>query len=192
MTLADRVHRWLELAGPRTADEIARGIKVRAVDVREALRGDFRFELRVDGAKHLWAVRAPHGAVDARPGRATGIMAGSQNARVLAALADGVWHTVPEIHARVGGMRLNSRVAELRAKGYDIRCRTVQGRRGPDRYEYRLLSEPGASQARPGSESSLSQFEDASLSPSRVSSPPAPVTPSAGAGLQLTLEGAFA
>lgn len=74
----------------------------------------------------------------------------SQNARVLAVLADGRPHTAAEIHQRAGFMRLNSRVAELRAKeGLDISC-TQTGPAGPEHFVYQLhtpLQEPGSSAA---------------------------------------------
>lgn len=69
----------------------------------------------------------------------------SQSARVLAVLADGRWHTVSNIHARAGTMRLNSRTAELRARGHNIICRRVPGALpGPDAYQYRLVTEVAA------------------------------------------------
>lgn len=78
------------------------------------------------------------------------IKAGSQNARVLEVLADGLPHSASEIHRRAGFMRLNSRVAELRTKeGLDIRCTQI-GRAGPEAFVYQLhtpLSEPGSSAA---------------------------------------------
>lgn len=63
----------------------------------------------------------------------------SQCDRVLAVLADGRTHTVPEIHERAGTMRLNSRVAELRNRGHQIECVRLRGRTGADAYAYRLL-----------------------------------------------------
>jgi hypothetical protein len=62
----------------------------------------------------------------------------SQCGRVLALLADGRRHTVPEIHERCGTMRLNSRVAELRTRGYDIECVRVPGK-GAASYAYQLV-----------------------------------------------------
>lgn len=59
----------------------------------------------------------------------------SQCARVLAVLSDGRPHTMTEIHRRAGTMRLNSRVAELRKRGYPIApCKRVNGE-----YVYQLL-----------------------------------------------------
>jgi len=46
----------------------------------------------------------------------------SQNARVLKVLRDMKPHTLTEIHERAGFMRLNSRVSELRSRGYLIDC----------------------------------------------------------------------
>lgn len=57
----------------------------------------------------------------------------SQNARILEVLGDGKHHSMREIHARAGFMRLNSRVSELRCQGYEIEC----WREGRD-YIYRL------------------------------------------------------
>lgn len=62
----------------------------------------------------------------------------SQNARILELLADGREHEMRDIHRRVGFMRLNSRVAELRNPkhgGHNIVCR----REGTS-YFYRLIS----------------------------------------------------
>lgn len=66
----------------------------------------------------------------------------SQCGRVLAVLADGQPHSLQEIHAHAGPMRLNSRIAELRRPyGRDIRCW-----RDRDTYWYQLVevSSPGA------------------------------------------------
>lgn len=137
MTLADRAARYLELAGgPLHLETLARGLRARTIHVRDALRHDPRFDLVQVGSAAKWALRpaVAQEPRDARPARV------SQNDRVLAALADGRWRTVPELHARVGPCRLNSRVAELRKRGHRIECRTVAGRVGPARYEYRLVS----------------------------------------------------
>lgn len=69
-------------------------------------------------------------------------MSASQCERVLAVLADGRTHTVPEIHQLAGTMRLNSRVAELRGRGHNIECVRLRGRTGANAYAYRLLSGP--------------------------------------------------
>ena len=69
----------------------------------------------------------------------------SQSQRILAVLNDNRWHTVAEIHRRAGFSRLNSRVAELRARGYGIECEHVSGHgRGSEAYRYRLVSRPAA------------------------------------------------
>lgn len=68
----------------------------------------------------------------------------SQTARILEVLRDGRHHSVAEIHRRAGTSRLNSRVADLRAKGYDIRCTTIQATPHTERYLYQLLSSPEA------------------------------------------------
>lgn len=74
------------------------------------------------------------------------IKPGSQNAGILAALADGEWHTTAAIHQAAGFSRLNSRVAELRdVHGYDIPCRSIEGiPPGPHAQEYRLVATPSA------------------------------------------------
>ena len=68
----------------------------------------------------------------------------TQCGRVLAVLADGRPHTVPDIHRRAGTMRLNSRVAELRKRGHDIVCERVKHRKGPGAYRYTWLNAPPA------------------------------------------------
>lgn len=67
---------------------------------------------------------------------------GSQNARLLAVLADGAWHVSRELHERCGYMRTNSRIAELRSHGHRILGESVPGKTGTDGYRYRLLVEP--------------------------------------------------
>lgn len=179
---------------PMRAVELARRVKARDLVVWTILDRDRRF-VQVPsegGAKFFYFSANCWPREDAtRPGRA-GIAPtrpGSQNARILAVLDDEHWHTVSQIHSVVGPCRLNSRIAELRKKGNAILCRRIPGKTGAEAYEYRLLPDSDPDRAPLGT---VVQFEDASLPPSRVSSPPAPVSPSAGAGLQLTLEGAFA
>jgi len=58
----------------------------------------------------------------------------SQNDRILAALQDGREHEMRDIHVVAGFCRLNSRVSELRKRGYVITCRR-EGRE----YWYRLV-----------------------------------------------------
>lgn len=76
----------------------------------------------------------------------------SQNDRILAVLRHANWYaltahgndghrwlTTAEIHRRAGFSRLNSRIAELRKRGYLIECRRIEGAApGPDAQEYRL------------------------------------------------------
>lgn len=71
---------------------------------------------------------------------------GSQNSRILRALADGRWRTVAEIHRRAGTSRLNSRVSELRKYGYVIEHETLKGRIGALGHRYRLLNPPPPSE----------------------------------------------
>lgn len=70
------------------------------------------------------------------------IRPGSQNARLLAVLADGEWHTSRELHERAGYMRTNSRISELRGHGHRILGESIPGETGTDGYRYRLLLEP--------------------------------------------------
>lgn len=69
------------------------------------------------------------------------IRPGSQNARLLEVLRRGP-ATNAEIHAEAGHMIVNSRVAELRARGYLIECEHVDGEVGATAYRYTLVSEP--------------------------------------------------
>jgi biotin operon repressor len=66
----------------------------------------------------------------------------SQNERILEVLRDGQPHRMEEIHQRVGFCRLNSRIAELRDRGYQITCD-----KGGGLYVYRLIGEVEASAA---------------------------------------------
>lgn len=68
------------------------------------------------------------------------IRAGSQNARIIRALGNGHWTTVSEIHRRAGPSRLNSRISELRKKGYQIEHQPRGN--GPLGHVYRLLNPP--------------------------------------------------
>lgn len=68
---------------------------------------------------------------------------GSQNARILQALAGGTWQTVEAIHSKAGTCRLNSRISELRKHGYTIEHDTVPGKTGARGHRYRLLGGPG-------------------------------------------------
>ncbi len=67
----------------------------------------------------------------------------SQSARVIQFLSDGYWHTVPHIQQACGTMRLNSRISELRKRGYVIECERVAGEVGAAAYRYRMLGRPG-------------------------------------------------
>jgi hypothetical protein len=66
----------------------------------------------------------------------------SQTARILAVLQDGQPHLVSEIHTRSGYSRLNSRISDLRARGYVIECFKVPHKTGSEGYGYTLISEP--------------------------------------------------
>lgn len=69
----------------------------------------------------------------------------SQCDRILSVLRDGNPHLVSEIHARAGYSRLNSRVAELRKRGYDIRSFHLAGKSGSEGYGYQLCAGEGSS-----------------------------------------------
>lgn len=74
---------------------------------------------------------------------------GSQCERILAVLADGKLHTTAEIHERAGHSRLNSRIAELRKRGWDVKYEFVGGV-GPAAHAYRLVcTEDDGSPGRP-------------------------------------------
>lgn len=62
----------------------------------------------------------------------------SQSERILAVLRDGKLHTTAEIHERAGSSRLNSRIAELRKRGWNIQYEFVGGT-GPSAHAYRLI-----------------------------------------------------
>ena len=59
----------------------------------------------------------------------------SQNDRILAVLADGREHEMRDIHREAGFCRLNSRISELRNRGYVIECQREGGL-----YFYRLVT----------------------------------------------------
>lgn len=63
--------------------------------------------------------------------------------RVLDLLSDGRPYSTLDIIIGAGVCAVNSCVAELRANGFDIRCRRV----GRDRFEYRLLRQEQARDA---------------------------------------------
>ena len=62
----------------------------------------------------------------------------SQCGKILRVLIDGKPHTSAEIHRRCGPSRLNSRIAELRKRGWDIKSFHVEGERGAAGYGYQL------------------------------------------------------
>lgn len=68
----------------------------------------------------------------------------SQTQRILNYLSDGQPHTVAEIHQACGYSRLNSRVADLRKRGFAIYCRSIPGKTGSEGYSYQLERAPGA------------------------------------------------
>lgn len=62
--------------------------------------------------------------------------------KVLAVLADGQPHSTSELYRKCGGMILHSRIADLRAKGHDIACERVPGKKGTAGYRYTWLDAP--------------------------------------------------
>jgi hypothetical protein len=141
VTVADRVEQWMrENPGQHVFSEIARGVKLADVLVREALRDDERFRSRERGAydadRAVVFFLPPTSADGSRRAKKP-----SQEVKVEAVLADGRWHTAAEIHKRCGFMRLNSRIAALRKKrGLLIECeRILNVPNGPDAYRYRLI-----------------------------------------------------
>jgi biotin operon repressor len=109
---------------------------------------------------------------------------GSQNALIVAALeANGGWMSTAQIHRAAGFSRLNSRISELREYGYEIPSRHVEGKRGPQGTEYRLVAAPRAE--RPlGTGLMTSSLDPAQERPSSAAGPGR----SAPGAVQLTLE----
>lgn len=68
---------------------------------------------------------------------------GSQNERILDCLRDGKFWTTAGIHRRAGTSRLNSRISELRSRGYNIEHRRVHGVTEPRSHQYRWADAPG-------------------------------------------------
>lgn len=66
----------------------------------------------------------------------------SQAGRIVRALSDGRWHTVANIHRAAGTCRLNSRISELRTRGFVIEHDTVPGRSGSLGHRYRMVKAP--------------------------------------------------
>jgi hypothetical protein len=127
---------------PMTMRELARRVKARDADVLAVLRSDPRFAQTASEPRRTYYLAEPFpGGVRAAGTAGTARLArGSQCARILAVLEDGNWHTTAEIHQRVGGCVLHSRIAELRARGFAIEHETTgQGASGS---RYRLLDEP--------------------------------------------------
>lgn len=149
VTVADRIARVLSIAGyAMSLEQIARTLRCRTADVRIALRADARFQRVEDasGARPRYLYTLTHsGSAPSEPpagrGRAgRGIPApGSQASRILAVLSDHSWHTTAEIHRRVGGCVLHSRIAELRKRGFVIEHETTGP--GASGSRYRLLDE---------------------------------------------------
>lgn len=113
-------------------------------------------------------MRGVREATAPEPGAEGTLVVKSQTDRVLDVLRDGEWHTIQEIHAVVGPCRLNSRIADLRAKGHDIICdrQRVTPRFGFGRpetvYRYRLVrdSERGPGATGNGGDSGLEAAAD--------------------------------
>lgn len=58
---------------------------------------------------------------------------------VLDVLRDGAWHSTRELQDASGGLRVPSRVDELRQRGYPIECRRSAGADGRALWVYRLV-----------------------------------------------------
>lgn len=141
--VADRVEQWMrENPGQHVFSEVARGVKLADVLVREALQDDERFWRRDRGAydsdRAVVFFLPPTAADGSRRAKKR-----TQVQKVESVLADGYWHTAEEIHKRCGFMRLNSRIAELRdpkGRGLNIECERIAGvPNGAGAYRYRLI-----------------------------------------------------
>jgi len=144
MTIRDlrvEIGAWLDSHGPETATQVAYGIRARYSDVLSVLKdGPFPLAPTPPGgspAATYWAKARDDS--QAFPSTPSGTGGRSQCARILGVLADGKEHEMREIHARAGFSRLNSRVSELRSRGFVIACRAAGGR-----YFYKLVTGPGA------------------------------------------------
>lgn len=136
-----------EHPGGLTVPELARLVRVRAHDVRQAVQQDDRFSGPVSSPDRSPKARVylasnlpPDGSGRVRGGGWPRVQPGSQNARILDVLADREWHSTAAIHRAAGFSRLNSRIAELRPRGYVIEHRGEGF--GADLHEYRLISSP--------------------------------------------------
>lgn len=143
--LAAEIRAFLEEHGPATAYEIGLGIRARRAAVASVLQREGFYPANPPAGSNpyafYWAASPPvpqrESTTDAAP---------SQSARILSVLRDGRALTTAEIHARVGTCRLNSRLSELRSRGYVIETIRIQGvPAGPHAQGYRLLAEPGDS-----------------------------------------------
>lgn len=155
-TLRDEVRAFLESHGAATASDVAVGVRARRADVDRVLADTGSFETTThpaggSPAATYWRV-SPHVPVP-------------QWKRIVAVLADRRPHSMQEIHAKAGFCRLNSRVSELRSRGYEITCDKTGGN-----YIYTLVSTPDdlldepAAGAVAGSSSGTSADPTASLS----------------------------
>ena len=126
-----------------TAREVAKGVTARLQSVIDVLSGEAFSAAPRDAypSDRAQVYRLAPVAAE-QPGRAA---RRSQCDLIADLLADGLWHSVAQIHRRCGFSRLNSRVAELRSRrGMTIECRHVTGAgRGADAYEYRAVTSEG-------------------------------------------------
>lgn len=145
-SLADRMLAELRAwRVPMTMRELARRVRARDADVLAVLHSDPRFAQASSAPRKTYYLAEPSEsalAAATRPGTAgtRRLARGSQCARILAVLEDGEWHTTAEIHQRVGGCVLHSRIAELRTRGFAIEHETTGP--GAAGSRYRLLDEP--------------------------------------------------
>lgn len=118
MTLADQIQAWLSLHGEGTAEQIARGVRCRNVEVLTCLRSDARFPLAAPRGRSPRAklyTLSTSGLTREGSGRVP-----THDEKVLRLLADGKPHAHRELYDL--HVVAHSRVASLRRKGHDIAC----------------------------------------------------------------------
>lgn len=139
--LAAEIHDYLTAHGPSTAIEIAMGVRARRADMMARLVREFPVVAAPAGANPRATYYGPSRPV---PHAESGTDAApSQSARILSVLRDGKPHTTAAIHAIAGFSRLNSRLSELRGRGYVIETERIDGvPAGPHAQSYRLVATP--------------------------------------------------
>lgn len=154
--VADRVERWMrENPGEHLFSEIARGARLADALVREALSDGERFWRReraaYDSDRAVVYFLPATTADGSRRAKKR-----SQESKVEAVLADGLWHTAEDLHKRCGFMRLNSRISALRdpkGRGLMIECERIAGvPNGAGAYRYRLIPAVSTSEETAGTD----------------------------------------